>query len=208
VTLAWLDIWPLLYCKFTAECVLKRNKIAQHFGKVMEKSWLPQAPCAPGHCPADRWRTRLRSDIWREATVVRAWRYNKYLSLTLTPWLTSVKLVICQPLRNSLLLDWCSQWLQFCAQAFCCDVFLGWQICLMYRSAGFKVYGHCKNIVFASEQKWCYHHWMNTFGQLYWTSESCMKFASLGSGSWQFLRINISQRRFRALMRYIGAIRL
>jgi len=24
------------------------------FGKVVKKRWLPQAPCAPGHCPAEK----------------------------------------------------------------------------------------------------------------------------------------------------------
>ena len=33
--------------------------------ELWRKSWLPQATCASGHCPAERRRTRLRSDVWR-----------------------------------------------------------------------------------------------------------------------------------------------
>jgi len=29
-------------------------KIAQHMAKLWGKSWLPQAPCAPGNCSAER----------------------------------------------------------------------------------------------------------------------------------------------------------
>jgi len=68
------------------------------FGKVMGTSWLPQAPCAPEQCLAERWRTRLRSDVWRAGTVVTASRYDKYPSLTLTPWSTNIRLALCQTL--------------------------------------------------------------------------------------------------------------
>jgi len=67
------------------------------FGKVMWKSRLPQEPCAAGHCPAERWITRLRSDVWRAATVVTTSRYDWYSLLTLTVWSANIRLVWCQP---------------------------------------------------------------------------------------------------------------
>jgi len=40
----------------------------------MGETLMAQAPCAPGHCPAER--SCLRSDIWREGTVVTASCYH------------------------------------------------------------------------------------------------------------------------------------
>jgi len=33
------------------------------FGKVTGKIWLPQVRYPSGHCPAEKWRTRLRFDV-------------------------------------------------------------------------------------------------------------------------------------------------
>jgi len=49
-------------------------KISQHLAKLWVRKLIAQASCSPGHCPAERWRTRLRSDVWRAGTVVTASR--------------------------------------------------------------------------------------------------------------------------------------
>ena len=95
----WLDIWPLLYYKFTAESVFEiMFEIPQHLVKLRGKSSLPQPSCAPGHSPAERWRTRFRSDIWQTRTVVTTSYYDWYSSITTTSWSTNIRLVKCQPL--------------------------------------------------------------------------------------------------------------
>jgi len=70
----WWDVWPLLYYKFTAESVSKEILKSLNIWQVIggAGSWLPQAFGVPGHCHAERWRTRLRSDVWRTGTVVTA----------------------------------------------------------------------------------------------------------------------------------------
>jgi len=37
------------------------------FGKTMEQSWLPQAPCAPGHCTAESSLKKSMITYWRMA---------------------------------------------------------------------------------------------------------------------------------------------
>ena len=46
------------------------------FGKVMGKSCLTKAPCAPATVLLKDKKTRLRSDVWRAGTVVTASRYD------------------------------------------------------------------------------------------------------------------------------------
>jgi len=57
VATCW-NVWLLLqiYCWVCFERIFKT---AQHLAKVMGKSWRPQAPSVPEHCPAEKWRTCL-----------------------------------------------------------------------------------------------------------------------------------------------------
>jgi len=46
----------LLYYKFTAEFPLKEFlKSVSIWQSYRQKVWLPQVPCAPAHCPGERW---------------------------------------------------------------------------------------------------------------------------------------------------------
>jgi len=87
----WWDLWLLLYYNFTAEFVfkefLKLANIWRSYGNKVDS--LPQAPCAPGQCPTERWRTRLRSDVWIMAgrnSCTNSITLRQYASLTLNPW--------------------------------------------------------------------------------------------------------------------------
>ena len=53
----------------------------------VRKYWLFLAPLCAGHCPAERRRTRLRSNAWRAVTVITL---RQKPSITLTPWSTSI----------------------------------------------------------------------------------------------------------------------
>jgi len=55
------------YCKFTVESAFLKS-----FGEFTGKKadCLTHALCAPGYCPAERWRTRQRSWVWQETAVV------------------------------------------------------------------------------------------------------------------------------------------
>jgi len=51
------------YYKFNAKSVLKKIfKITEDLARLQWESWLHQVPCMVGQCPAERWRTRSRSD--------------------------------------------------------------------------------------------------------------------------------------------------
>jgi len=113
VTITLLQI----YCWVYFEKIFSNSST---FGKVMGTSWLPQAPCSPEQCPAERCRTRLRSDVWRAGTVVTASGYDKYSSLTLTPWSRQVGLSDWCNVKHLWLADWCHQWLNVrCVHSSC-----------------------------------------------------------------------------------------
>jgi len=67
------------------------------FGKVMG-DWLFQAPCAAGHCPAERWRTRLGSEVWRAGTVVTD---------CIGPYHVTINTIHWPCLRDRRISDWC-----------------------------------------------------------------------------------------------------
>jgi len=67
-----------IYCWVCFERIFEiAQRLAKLWGNLIASSALP------GHCPAERWRTRLRPDVWRAGTVVTA-------SRRLSSWLTNV----------------------------------------------------------------------------------------------------------------------
>jgi len=60
-----------IYCKFTAACaclgILRSINISLSY---RQESWLPHALSVYGHCPAERWRTRQISWVWKERALV------------------------------------------------------------------------------------------------------------------------------------------
>ena len=65
----------------------------------------------PPHCSAEKWRTCLQSNVQQAGTVATASFYNKYSSLTLTPWSTSRQLSDWRNVNHLLLANWHHQWL-------------------------------------------------------------------------------------------------
>jgi len=60
----------MINCKFAVgrayERVLKSVNIWRSY---RQESWLSHMFRAPEHCPAERWRTRQRSQVWQETAV-------------------------------------------------------------------------------------------------------------------------------------------
>jgi len=66
-----------IYCKFTVasayERILKSVNIWQSY---RQESWLSHVLCVPGHCPAERRRTRHISWEWQETADVNCCHIN------------------------------------------------------------------------------------------------------------------------------------
>jgi len=97
----WLDVSPLLYYKLTYGWVCFERSF--EFLKLRKK--LPRAPYALGYCPAQRWRTCLRSDVWQAGTVITASRYEMTATLVINKYQTGVML------STTCLSDWRHWWL-------------------------------------------------------------------------------------------------
>ena len=147
----WWDLLIMLYYKFTAEFGLERiYKISRCLAKLSVRKLISSSTMFVGHCPAERWKTRLRSDIWRAVTVITASRYDNSLpSITLTPWKTSIKLVFSRPfVTRRLMPSVTERWP--CAQAFFNDVFLcGCCSCVEFVILRVFQHDHCKYLFFS-----------------------------------------------------------
>jgi len=61
----------VIYCKFTAQSACKRIlRPVNIWPSYRQESWLPHVLSVPGHCPAERWRTRQIYWVWQETAVV------------------------------------------------------------------------------------------------------------------------------------------
>jgi len=127
-------------------CLERIFLITPHLAKLWGRSRLPQTLWALGHCPAERWRTRLRSDVWRAATVVTASSHDSVtdkcqtgaMSTTCyspTDAISDWTLIVC----TGVLLRRLSSWLMEMHSV----VILWVSMC-----------GRCEYL-FVSEQKWC-----------------------------------------------------
>jgi len=111
--------------------------------------------------------------------------------LTLTLWLTSMKLVYCQPLAET---DAISDWTLTVFAGFLSRRISSWlmDVRTVSHSAGFFWCGHWKYVFTSEQNDTNVTRWI-LFQQLFRMAESCAAVRFLSSGAWQFLSTNISQ---------------
>jgi len=100
-----------IYCWVWLERI---SKISLCLAKISVRKLIGSSTMCAGHCAAERWKTRLRSNVpvWRAVTVITASCYNKLLA----SWKTSIKLVFSRPLVTRRLMPSVTVWtLTVCA---------------------------------------------------------------------------------------------
>jgi len=187
----WWDVRSLLHYKFTAESVweefLKSLNIWKSYGGKVDCLKWPMR--ALGHCPAERWRTRLKSDVWQAGTVVPvASRYDQYSSLTLTPWPNWYQSYWCN-VNHLWRIDWCHQWLNVIV---CAGV---WFVEASSWLMDVRADSHC----FLSMNNMM----LTSLGDFF---SYCFEweFASFSSGAWQLLSTHSSQSSVATRLRCGG----
>ena len=116
-----------MYCWVCLERIVKTSR---YLAKLSVRKFIVSSAMCAGHCPAERWRTRLRSNAWRAVTVTTAIQHhvtiaslNNFDSM-IDKYQTGVFSTTCDLPTDAIIdcLSLSERW--SCAQAFCYDAFL------------------------------------------------------------------------------------
>ena len=167
-------------------------KMSQHLAKLQERKLIAWSPCVMGTVLLKN--DEVAWDLTYGGQELLQQRHITIVGLSnLDPWLTSIKLVYCQPL--AWLVDWCHQWLNvnhvrrhFVTTSFFLVVagVYSRPFCGFFSAATVNIFGGEHNDANVTG-------WILFSNCLEWLSLA-RRFASLSYGSFRFLSTSISPR--------------